>query len=583
MISPSATAGASARSGALLLTRQQQSATMVTGIEGQAPRSTGELLRVERAVTRMSASSRTNVLADQLRISALVAETTRFQRFARDAPIGILFMKTDRSVQFANDEYLRIAGRSREEFAADRFRLEGSTLPAWLDPDRGPRYEAESVHEDGTRVPILVGVSRQQDGLAAFIIDLTAEKAAQRAREESEERYRATAEKLEEASRRKDEFLGILSHELRNPLAPIRNALHVLAYAWEDRARAQRARDVIERQVAHLARLVDDLLDVTRITRGRIELHREQLDLVQLTRDTVEDHRAGFETAGIRLEVQLPSAAVPIEGDATRLAQVLGNLLANSAKFTPRGGTVTVRVETEAAGFAVLSVRDTGEGVAPDVLPRLFQPFSQADRTLARTRGGLGLGLAVVKGLVELHGGTVAASSPGYGAGTEVAVHLPCAACVNLPVPHIPTPSATELPPIENVLVIEDNVDAADTLREALEMEGMVVTVAHDGREGLAVARQLRPHIVLCDIGLPGDLDGYGVARAIRADPALRHVPLVAVTGYAGPEDRACARDVGFDGHLAKPVPIHELVRTISSVTHRACGEPTPPAPPASP
>lgn len=555
---------------------ERQFATMVTGIEDKLHDRAG-VERSDRAATRMSASSGTNVLADQLRISALAAEATRFQRFARDAPIGILFIGTDGSVQFANDEYLRIAGCSREEFDADRFRLEGSSLPAWLDPERGSRYEAESAQENGTRVPILVGVSRQQDGLAAFIIDLTAEKAAQRARQESEERYRAIAEKLEEASRRKDEFLGILSHELRNPLAPIRNALHVLGYAWEDRARAERARGVIERQVAHLARLVDDLLDVTRITRGRIDLHRELLDLAHLTRDTVEDYRAGFDAAGIRLEVQLTSAAVPIDGDATRLAQVLGNLLANSAKFTPRGGTVTVRVETEAAGFALLRVRDTGEGVAPDVLPRLFQPFSQADRTLARTRGGLGLGLAVVKGLVELHGGTVTASSPGYGAGTEVTVHLPCAACVSLPVPSLPTSAGGA--PIENVLVIEDNVDAAETLREALEMEGMVVTVAHDGTEGLAVARQLRPHVVLCDIGLPGDLDGYGVARAIRADPLLRHVPLVAVTGYAGPGDRACAREAGFDAHLAKPIPIHELVRTISSVTQRTSGEPPPPAP----
>jgi signal transduction histidine kinase/CheY-like chemotaxis protein len=510
---------------------------------------------------RMISSPGMNLLADQLRISALEAEATRFRRFAQDAPIGILFIASDGTPQFANDEYLRIAGRSREEFEAERFGLERSALPEWLNPTLGSRQETECVCPDGTRVPILVGISGQQDGLAAFVIDLTSEKAAQRARQESEERYRAIAEKLAEADKRKDEFLSVLSHELRNPLAPIRNALHILETATDDPARAARARDVIERQSAHLSRLVDDLLDITRINRGRVELHCAPLDLVRLVRDTVEDHRAGYEAAGVGLRLQLPPDPVTVDGDRTRLAQVVGNLLGNSAKFTPRGGTVTVRVEGAPAGVALLLVSDTGEGIHPDVLPRLFEPFSQADRSLARTRGGLGLGLAVVKGLVELHGGMVTVSSAGRDAGTEVAVRLP-----RTPALVSPPPPRGAAPRVGHVLLVEDNVDAAETLREALELEGMRVTIAGDGTVGLAAARQIRPDLVICDIGLPGDVDGYAVARAIRADPALRHTPLVALTGYAGPDDRMCARQAGFDRHLAKPTAIDDILRAVASV-----------------
>jgi signal transduction histidine kinase len=502
-----------------------------------------------------------NLLAQQLRIAALELEASRFQRFARDAPIGILLLATDGVVQLANDEYLRITGRSREEVEAERFRLDRRGVPGWLDPARGPRYEAECVRSDGRRVPILVAISSQQDGLAAFVLDLTSEKAARQAREESEERCRAIAERLQDADRRKDEFLSVLSHELRNPLAPIRNALHLLSRARDDPDRATRAYDVIERQVEHLSRLVDDLLDVTRITRGRIQLRCAGIDLGRVVRETVEDHRAAFELAGLRLELEAPEAPAPVEGDPTRLAQVLGNLLANSSKFTPRGGSVTVRLEEDPAGLAVLRVRDTGEGIDAEVLPRIFEPFSQADSTLARTRGGLGLGLAIVKGLVELHGGTVTATSGGRGAGTEIVVRLPRAAAVGAPEP---SPAAPARP--ARVLVVEDNADAAETLREALELEGIEVTVAGDGEAGLSEAHRTRPDVVICDIGLPGGLDGYGVARAIRTDPALRDTPLIALTGYAGPEDRARAREAGFDRHLGKPSPINDVLRAVASV-----------------
>jgi signal transduction histidine kinase/ActR/RegA family two-component response regulator len=513
-----------------------------------------------------------NLLAQQLRLSALQAQAARVGRFASDAPIGILFVGGDGAVEFANDEYLRITGRTREDFEEERFRAVPGQLPEWLHPELGDRHESEYVRSDGTRVPVLVGLSRQQEGLAAFIVDLTAEKAAQRAREESEAHARVIAGKLAEADRRKDEFFSVLAHELRNPLAPIQTALHLLARAPGDHARAARARQVIERQVSHLSRLVDDLLDVARISRGRVQLRRAPLDLAVVVRDTAEDHRAGLEAAGLRLALDLPPAPVPVEGDATRLAQVLGNLLVNSAKFTPAGGTVSVQLAREPAGTAILEVRDTGEGIDPEVLPRLFQPFSQADRSLAHSRGGLGLGLTLVKGIVDLHGGRVTVSSGGRGQGTAVAIRLPMTGAAVAP----SVRAAVGASPAAHVLVIEDNVDAAATLQEALEFEGMEVTVAHDGTDGIAAARRTSPDVIICDIGLPGGLDGYGVARAIRADPALERTPLVALTGYASSEDRERAREAGFDGHFGKPTHVEELLRAIASLLPR--GEAASPA-----
>jgi two-component system CheB/CheR fusion protein len=512
-----------------------------------------------------------SLLAEQLRLSALRAEATRFQRFARDAPIGILFLSGDGSARFANDEYLRILGESRADFDAGRFRPVAGRAPGWLRRDLGPRYETEYTRPDGSLVPILVGLSAQEDGLAAFLIDLTVEKAERRARQESEDRYRETAEKLSDAHRRKEEFFGILSHELRNPLAAIRNALHLMAMSPHDGPRALRARGVMERQIGHLSRLVDDLLDVNRIAHGRVQLHRTGLDLTRLVSETVEDHRAEFDAAGLALVLHAPGTPLPVEGDRTRLAQVLGNVLSNAAKFTP-SGTVTVSLE-EDAGTARLEVIDTGEGVDPEMLPRLFEPFSQADRTLARSRGGLGLGLALVKGLIHLHGGEVTMSSAGPGTGTRVVVRLRLASG---PAREPSSPRAPPSPgdaaarPIANVLVIEDNADAAETLREALELEGLSVTLATDGAIGMAEARRTSPDLVICDIGLPGDLDGYGVARAMRADPVLQDTPLIALTGYAGPEDRARAKEAGFDRHLSKPSSIEELMHVIGDAARRA-------------
>jgi signal transduction histidine kinase len=367
---------------------------------------------------------------------------------------------------------------------------------------------------------------------------------------------------LADADRRKDEFLALLAHELRNPLAPILNSLEILRLAGADPEARERARAMVERQVRHLARLVDDLLDISRITRGKVRLRREWVDLARLVRTTIEDRRPTLERAGLRLTGQVPELPVWVNADATRLAQVLNNLLDNAAKFTDRGGAVAVTLTTEREPpLALLTVRDTGVGIDPAMLPRLFSVFAQADRSLERTRGGLGLGLSLVKGLVELHGGTVEAHSAGPGQGAAFTLRLPVA----------PEPAAfSELPTTAaadgrrlRVLVVEDSRDAAESLRTLLHLLGHEVTVASTGPEGVQAARACRPDVVLCDIGLP-DLDGYGVARALRRDPVTAGARLIALTGYGQEEDRRNARGAGFDHHLTKPAATEDLLALLA-------------------
>jgi two-component system, chemotaxis family, CheB/CheR fusion protein len=403
-------------------------------------------------------------------------------------------------------------------------------------------------------------------GVVVSFIDVTKLKATEAAlRRAVEERERAE-QALRDADRRKDEFLGVLSHELRNPLAPIRSSLHVLTHPTTDAAAAARAQEIISRQVGHLARLVDDLLDVTRIANGKLQVDRRPLDLRELAQRTAEDHRGLFTARDVAFEVALAKEPLWVEGDATRLAQAIGNLLQNSAKFTSSGDSVGLSLGV-ADGFAVLRVRDTGVGIDPVMIPRLFQPFSQADTTLNRRLGGLGLGLALVKGLVETHGGTIGVSSGGKGAGTEFVVRLPLTGA----------PSGIEVAPpaaprLHRILVIEDNLDAAESLQLALRLEGHEVAVAHDGPQGIERARELPPEVVLCDIGLP-DMDGYEVAKALRREPRLQNTLLVALTGYALPEDQRRAADAGFDAHLTKPVTVEMVQQVMDAVRPRPAAD----------
>ncbi len=367
---------------------------------------------------------------------------------------------------------------------------------------------------------------------------------------------------LEEADRRKDEFLAMLSHELRNPLAPIRNSVYVLERAPAGGEQARRAQAVIDRQVGHLTRLVDDLLDVTRITRGKVKLNPEPLDLVDLVRRSVEDHRPALTASGVSVELAIPEDEIWIEVDRTRIAQVIDNLLQNAARFTPAGGAVEVSVAANAElGHAIATVRDTGEGIPADLLPHVFEAFTQGEMKLDRPKGGLGLGLAIVKGLVEMHGGTVAVRSDGPGRGAEFTVRLPLAASIH----PMERQGRTRRKPLASrrILVVEDNVDAAESLRELLRLGSHTVEVASSGPEGIEMARSFRPDVILCDIGLPG-IDGYGVARALKADPALGASRLVALSGYATPEDITRAKEAGFDVHIAKPATREKLEEVLA-------------------
>ncbi len=370
-------------------------------------------------------------------------------------------------------------------------------------------------------------------------------------------------ELLRDADRRKDDFLSMLAHELRNPLAPVLNGLHVLRLSQSDGQALEKARTMMERQVQHLSRIVDDLLQVSRIKRGKLVVRPERLDLARLVRDTAEDHRHAFEQAGLGLELDVPEVPVWVQGDPTRLAQVLSNLLQNAVKFTDRGGRVIVRVGVEEAGRrAVLTVRDTGAGIEPDMLPRLFVAFAQADRSLERSKGGLGLGLALVKGLVELHGGEVHAASEGPGSGAEFTVRLP-----RQPEP----PALTAMPAAPGraqkklrILVVEDNQDAADSLKMLLELFGYDVAVAYSGPAGVKTAEDWQPDVVLCDIGLPG-MNGYEVAGALRRNPVTAKARMIAVTGYGADEDRRRSKEASFDAHLTKPADPAALQELVAS------------------
>ena len=401
----------------------------------------------------------------------------------------------------------------------------------------------KSVRE-WTVVP-LVGPTGEVDRIVAMSHDVTAQ--------------RQMLEALREADQRKSEFIAVLSHELRNPLAAIKFSLHVLEHGEAGSAPAEDARMIIDRQVGQLVRLVDDLLDVTRMTQNKIQLKRERLELNDLVRATLDDNRRHFEQCGVRVDAGLASAPIYINADSVRIAQVLSNLLINAMKFTPAGGTATVSVTTEPAGDAVVRVADNGAGIDATLLPRLFQPFMQADRTLARSGGGLGLGLVLVKGLVELHGGTVTARSEGTGKGAEFVVRLPAERDAAGDARAAQAAASNAAAAQRRVLVIEDDHDVAEALCAALAVGGHVIDVAHSGPAGVAKARAFLPDVVLCDIGLPG-MDGYEVARVIRADASLRATRLVALSGYAQSADVGKARTAGFDDHLAKPPSIDKVL-----------------------
>jgi CheY-like chemotaxis protein len=350
----------------------------------------------------------------------------------------------------------------------------------------------------------------------------------------------------------------MLAHELRNPLGTISNAIQVLRLKGEGDETWRRAIEAAERQVLHQALLVDDLLEASRVTRGEVELHCESLDLGQLARETVEGYRETLRNARLDLELDVPDEPLPVRGDPMRLSQALANLLQNAVKFTPPGGSVRVRSRHTVDGRIELSVRDSGQGIGPDVLPHIFEVFTQADQSLDRSQGGLGIGLAVVKGLVEMHGGEVRAESKGEGEGAEIILLLPAEVGARIKARPADAAGAHEEAAARRILVVEDNADAAATMRDFLELSGHEVELASSGTDGVKAALRFHPEIVLCDLGLPG-MDGYQVAAALKQDPDTASAKLIAVTGYGRDEDRRKSKEAGFDQHLTKPVDLVQL------------------------
>ncbi len=478
------------------------------------------------------------------------------------ATTAIFMIDTSSRVSFMNPAAEAMTGWRQDEARGrllhelvHHLRPDGSPYPIAecpvdrTNPDRADLRDHEDVflRRDGTFFPVLVNArpvssDAPSHGIVIEVRDISREK-------ELEAAHVRMMDELHDASRRKDEFLAMLAHELRNPLAPIRNAAHVLRMVAQDEPRIARARDIIDRQVAHMTRLIDDLLDVSRITRSKIELKKERLLLRDVIENAVEASRPVLEAASHTIAVNT-GADVWIEGDRARLVQVLTNLLTNAAKFTPRGCHVALRASRDRGGVAI-SVRDTGVGIPKDAQQRIFDLFQQENVSLERTHGGLGIGLTLVKRLVEMHGGTVSVASEGMGKGAEFTITLPVVAEVSAPeerTSHVRRESSGPM----RVLVVEDNEDTAESFRMLLELNGHVVRVARDGVEGLRAFEEFAPEVAFVDLGLPG-IDCFGVAERVRAI-AGRHPVLVAISGYGRDEDKRRALDAGFDAHMTKPV-----------------------------
>jgi len=381
-------------------------------------------------------------------------------------------------------------------------------------------------------------------------------------RKRLEDELRQRAGELADADRRKDEFLAMLAHELRNPLAPLSNALHLLERGGADR---DQIREMAERQVRHLARLVDDLLDVSRITQGKISLRKERLLLSDAVTRAVEMMREVLDARGHQLTVSLPGRPVRLEADAARLAQVLANLLANAAKFTPSAGSIWLTAEP-LDGEVVIRVRDTGIGLAPELLPNLFDLFVQGDASLDRTRGGLGIGLTLVKRLVEMHGGRVEARSPGLGQGSEFLVFLPTVESTMAEhAAEPPRPAAAAQPTAAKglrIVIVEDNQDAAESMAMVLGLWGHDVEIAFDAMAALQLAERAAPDVIISDLGLPG-MSGYDLAKRLRQEPTFGRVVLIALSGYAREDDKRRALAAGFDHHLVKPADLDALAELL--------------------
>ncbi|HEX4609232.1 MAG TPA: ATP-binding protein, partial [Urbifossiella sp.] len=446
-------------------------------------------------------------------------------------PLAVIFTPEDRAAGVPDAETKRAAETGRAENTR------------WHQRKDGSRFFAEGVTVS------LRGPDGELRGFGKVFRDATARKRAEDA--------------LKEADRKKDDFIALLAHELRNPLAPIRNGLQVIRLS-HDRVTRERSQQMMDRQLGHMVRLIDDLLDVSRINRNKMELRRGRVALSEAVNSGVETARPAIEEAGHELTVSLPFRPVFLDADLTRLSQVVSNLLTNSAKYTERGGRIWLTAQQN-EGRVEVSVRDTGIGIPPEALRNIFDMFSQVDRSVERSTGGLGIGLALVKGLVEMHDGTVTAHSEGPGRGSTFIVTLPV-------LPDQPEPSSpvaaddsgvTDIR--HRILVVDDNRDGAESMSEVLRLLGGEVRTAHDGLEAIAAAEEFRPAVILMDVGMP-KLNGLDATRRIREHPWGKAITIIALTGWGQENDRERSREAGCDGHLVKPVSLPDLEKLLTEL-----------------
>jgi len=494
------------------------------------------------------------------------------------APAAVAIVDRELRYRCASERWLSAFGLSDRNIIGENYAELLPAVPArWKEAcERALAGEAATCHEDtllradGAVDWVRWGIhpwreaTGQIGGLVLSVEFIGERKEGERALLASHEQTKAARAELEAARREavvaqrmKNEFLALLGHELRNPLAPILTALDLMKI--RDHSGATRERGVIERQVQHLVCLVDDLLDVSRITRGQIELKKSTIEIAQLIGQAVDMASPLFERRAHELRVAVPSRGLLVSADEGRMLQIFTNLLTNAAKYTEPGGSISMTAARD-NGHVVIRVRDNGCGIRPEMLPHIFEMFVQGERTLDRSRGGLGLGLTIVRSLVELHGGTVTAHSEGAGKGTEFVVTFPAVSQQVLDLPP-DEPAATPLPATpcgRRVLVVDDNTDAAETLADILREHGHETSIAHDGPSALTQALLFHPDVALLDIGLPV-MDGYELARRFREQPELKRVQLLAVTGYGQQEDKERSRAAGFYEHLVKPIDFSRL------------------------
>jgi two-component system CheB/CheR fusion protein len=502
---------------------------------------------------------------------ALRHSESRFRALVDSNVIGMILQSDMHGhISEVNDAFLGMVGYTREDLQAGRLRWDHMTPPEYVPRDHAGMaeanergactpYEKEYIRKDGHRVPVLIGyapVHGEPGNYVGFVLDLTQRKAL-------EEDLRRHSDQLQQGARRKDEYLAMLAHELRNPLAPLRNAVEILRRSETADVSVQWGREVIDRQIAHMTRIVDDLLDVSRLTSGKIFLHRSVLTVGQILEHALEASRPAIDARRHRLTIDLPPEAIYIDGDIVRLSQVISNLLNNAAKYTDEEGEITLTARDSGDEVAI-AVRDTGIGIRPDVLPHVFDLFMQADQSLARSLGGLGIGLTLVRQLVEMHGGRVGAKSEGPGKGSEFTVWLPTAREQAPDAPSRPVEEARS-DIRRRVLIVEDNPDARESLAMLLEMEGHEVRSAQDGDTALEIVEEFQPEVVVLDIGLP-KMDGFEVIKRLRTRTGGMQPTVIAVTGYGQAEDRLRTEEAGFDRHLTKPVDPKEVMAIVASL-----------------